>query len=173
MSPAQDIRAFLLGTCISQAIQLKPKRQGSSPPYVAVLIAEIIILFVLSLLPASTNNLLITTTIAFTASVQVSTFREVNGHAYSSTFTTGNLRTLSEAAFAWVFEGRVHEKAQVFRDFSVICIAFLLGATSGGYATHAFGNRALWCDIVLFFLITILVQRGARLRTDAVGAPSH
>ena len=158
------IVAFLLGTCASQALHLKPKRQGTSPPYVAVLVAEIIILFVISLLPATTNNLLITTTIAFTASVQVSTFREVNRHPYSSTFTTGNLRTLSEAAFAWVFEGRAQEQARIFRDFSTICTAFLFGATGGGYATRAFGNRALWCDIVVFVLITILVQRGARIR---------
>ena len=110
-------------------------------------VAEIVTLSALSLLPATTNDLLITTIVAFTASVQVSTFREVNGHIYSSTFTTGNLRTLSEAAFAWFFEGRGQETARVVRDFSVICAAFLLDATRGSYATHAFGNQALWSGL--------------------------
>ncbi len=152
------ILAFLLGISVSAAIQLHSKRQQASPPYVAILIAEIGVLLGLSLLPGGTSDLLITTVIAFTASVQVSTFREVNGRSYSSTFTTGNLRTLSEAAFAWVFEGHHPESARIVKDFSVICTAFLLGATSGGYATKTFGNRALWCDIVLFVLIAILVE---------------
>jgi uncharacterized membrane protein YoaK (UPF0700 family) len=156
------ILAFLLGISVSAALQLHSKRQHRSPPYVTVLVAEIGILFGLSLLPARTNDLLITTIIAFTASVQVSIFREVNGRSYSSTFTTGNLRTLSEATFAWLFEGHRSELARVMKDFSVICLAFLLGATTGGYATHAFGNRALWCDMALFLLIAVLVERGVR-----------
>ncbi len=155
------ILAFLFGISVSAAIQLHSKRQQGSPPYVAVLVAEIGILLGLSLLPGGTSDLLITTVIAFTASVQVSTFREVNGRGYSSTFTTGNLRTLSEAAFAWLFEGHRPESARVVKDFSVICTAFLLGATSGGYATKSLGNRALWCDIALFVLIAILVKRAA------------
>ena len=64
---------------------------------------EIGVLLVLSLLPATTADILFTTSIAFAASVQVQTFREVNGHSFNSTFTTGNLRTLSEAAFELVF----------------------------------------------------------------------
>jgi uncharacterized membrane protein YoaK (UPF0700 family) len=46
----------------------------------------------------------------------------------------------------------------VVKDFSVICGAFLIGASAGGYAFQSFGNRALWCDIILLALVAIDVQ---------------
>jgi uncharacterized membrane protein YoaK (UPF0700 family) len=152
------ILAFLAGVWVAQTIPLYSRRRGSAAPYAAVLGVEICVLLVLSLLPETAADILFTTSIAFAASVQVQTFREVNGHAFSSTFTTGNLRTLAEAAFTWVFEGHSEAAARVVGDFSVICTAFLVGATAGGYSTQAFGNRALWCDIILLVLIAILVR---------------
>jgi uncharacterized membrane protein YoaK (UPF0700 family) len=152
------ILAFLIGVAVSQAMQLRSKRRGSAAPYPAVLLLEIGVLLVLSLLPGVAPDLLFTTSIAFAASVQVQTFREVDGHSFNSTFTTGNLRTLSEAAFTWFFEDQKQDAVRVVGDFSVICAAFLIGATAGGWSTQVFGNRALWCDIVLLAIIALHVQ---------------
>jgi len=152
------IVAFLVGVSVSQGMQLRAKERDVSPPYNAVLVLEIAVLVVLSLLPATTPDFLFTASIAFAASVQVQTFREVNGHSYASTYTTGNLRTLAEAAVLWYREGRSREAAQVVRDFSVICAAFLAGATGGAWAFQRLGNRALWCDVVLLVLIASRVR---------------
>jgi len=152
------ILAFLVGVCVSQAMQLHSRRRSVSAPYPAVLVLEISVLLVLSLQSAKTADILFTTGVAFASAVQVQTFREVDGHNYTSTFTTGNLRTLAEAAFAWFFEGHSQVAARVVKDFSVICTAFLVGAAAGGYATQTFGNRALWCDVILLVLIAIRVQ---------------
>jgi uncharacterized membrane protein YoaK (UPF0700 family) len=152
------ILAFLVGISVSQAMQLHSKLRKASAPYSAVLVLEISVLLVLSLMPATTADILFTTSIAFVASVQVQTFREVDGHSFNSTFTTGNLRVLSEAAVAWLFEGHRQAAARVVKDFSAICAAFLVGATAGGYAAQTFGNRALWCDVILLVLIAIRVQ---------------
>src|SRR6202011_2800415 len=123
---------------VSQSLQLRAKHRDISPPYNAVLVLEIAVLVVLSLLPATTTDFVFTASIAFAASVQVQTFREVNGRSYSSTFTTGNLRTLAEAAVLWCHEGHMRADAQVVRDFSVICAAFLAGATGGAWAFQSF-----------------------------------
>jgi len=152
------IFAFLLGISTAKAIQLGPAQRRLRDPFMAVLGLEIGILLVLSLQPASTPDLVITTSIAFAASVQVETFREVNGRVFSSTFVTSNLRTLSEAAFDWCFAGHPQDSARIVRDFSVICTAFLVGATAGGYATGRFGNRALWCEIAVLALAAIRVR---------------
>jgi uncharacterized membrane protein YoaK (UPF0700 family) len=40
----------------------------------------------------------------------------------------------------------------------LICTAFLLGAAAGGYATHKFGNPALWCVICVLVLTAIGVR---------------
>lgn len=163
------ILAFLIGVAVSQAMQSRSKRRGSAAPYPAVLLLEIGVLFALSLLPGAAPDLLFTTSIAFAASVQVQTFREVDGHSFNSTFTTGNLRTLSEAAFIWFFEGQKDAQKQdavrVIKDFSTICAAFLIGATAGGWSTQVFGNRALWCDVVLLAAIALHVQ--SRLRSTS------
>ena len=152
------IMAFLAAVWASQTIQLHSKRRGIAALYGAVLLLEIVVLLVLSLLPATTPDTLFTTSIAFAAAVQMNTFREMNGHSYSSTFTTGNLRTLGEAAFTWLFEGHPQDAARTVRDFSVIVGAFLLGAIAGGVATKEFGNRALWWDIGLLILVAVCVQ---------------
>lgn len=159
----QAILAFVVGVCTAQAIQLRSKRRAGNSSYLAVLLLEIIVLLTLSLLPAATADIQFTTSIAFASAVQVQTFREVHGHSYTSTFATGNLRTLSEAAFTWFVEGYNQETARVARDFSVICLAFLVGAASGGFAVQAFGNRALWGDIAVLSLVAIRVQFRLRL----------
>jgi uncharacterized membrane protein YoaK (UPF0700 family) len=152
------IFAFLLGISAARALQLRPLQQRLGDPYIAALGLEMGILFVLVLLPQSTPDPAITTSIAFAASVQVETFREVNGHRYNSTFVTGNLRTLSEAAFDWCFGGRSREPARIVMDFSIICIAFLVGATAGGYATGRIGNRALWIEFAALAMVAIRVR---------------
>jgi len=152
------ILAFVVGVSVSEAMQLRSKRRDVSAPYPAVLLLEIGVLMGLSLLPATTADVLFTISIAFAASVQVQTFREVNGQSYNSTFTTGNLRTLSQAAFDWFMESHDARAGRVVRDFSTICAAFLLGATAGGYCAQAFGNRALWCDVILLVLVAIRVR---------------
>jgi len=159
------ILAFVVGVCVSHAMQLRSKRRDVSAPYPAVLLLEICILLILSLLPLTAPDILFTTSIAFAASVQVQTFREVNGHVFNSTFTTGNLRTLSEAALDWFLEGHSPKAARVVRDFSTICAAFLAGAASGGYGAQKFGNRTLWCDVILLAIIAIFVQSRLGLRS--------
>jgi uncharacterized membrane protein YoaK (UPF0700 family) len=152
------ILAFLVGISVSHTLELRSKLRGRSAPYAAVLALEIGMLLVLSLLPAATADIWFTTSIAFAAAVQVETFREVNGHSFNSTFTTGNLRTLCEAAVDWLLQGHSQAAARTMRDFSTICAAFLLGAAGGGYGAQAFGNRVLWCDVILLILIAIRVQ---------------
>jgi uncharacterized membrane protein YoaK (UPF0700 family) len=161
------ILAFVVGVSVSQMMQLRSKRRDVSPPYSVVLGLEIAVLLVLSLLPATTADVLFTTSIAFVASVQVQTFRNVNGHIFNSTFTTGNLRTLSEGAVGWFMEGRNAAAGRVVRDFSAICAAFLVGAAAGAFAFQTLGNRALWCEIFLLGLVAIRVRPAHQPASDA------
>jgi uncharacterized membrane protein YoaK (UPF0700 family) len=153
------IAAFLAAIWAAQALYLYSAHRGVASPYRAVLFLEIAVLTVLSLLPASTTDLLFTTSIAFAAAVQMQTFREVNGRNYCSTFTTGNLRTLAEASFFWCFRGYQREAARTVKDFATVVGAFLSGALAGGGTTKAFGNRALWVAIFLLFLVAIRIER--------------
>lgn len=156
------IVAFLVGVFAAKAIHLLAAQRLLRFPYLSVLALEIAILAGLSILPASTADFWITTSIAFAASVQVQSFRKVGERSYNSTFTTGNLRILSEAVFDWLFAGRTPEIAAVIRDFAFICTSFFAGAVAGGFATPLFEkwgmlNRALWIDMLLLLVVVVRV----------------
>jgi uncharacterized membrane protein YoaK (UPF0700 family) len=150
---------FVVGIWAARALHLRAKDHGKPSPYSAVLLWEIAILFMVSWLPATCPDFVITTCVVFAASLQVQTFRTVLGHAYTSTFTTGNLRNLSEAIFDWVTHPAMRKQSRSkARIFAIICACFLLGATVGSYATRKIGNHALWVELALLVLALQRVQ---------------
>lgn len=151
------ILAFLIGVGVAQAIHIRARRHDRGVPYVAILGMETAVLAVLSFLPTSTPDLVYIISIAFAASMQVESFREVNGRSFNSTFTTGNLRTLSEAALGWLMAGRAPAEACAVRDFAIICLSFLAGAVAGAYFVRDFGNHALLFDVALLAVISAII----------------
>jgi uncharacterized membrane protein YoaK (UPF0700 family) len=89
--------------------------------------------------------------VAFAASLQTATFRTVEGQPYNSTFTTGNLRTLSEDTFVWLVRKRPASLRRPSQVFAAICGAFLLGVLIGGLMTPLLCNKTLWpiCGVLL------------------------
>lgn len=153
---------FAVGVWAAKALHRRAADRGNPNPYAAVLLWEIAILFVVSWLPVSCPDVVITTCVVFAASMQVQTFRTVRGHTYTSTFTTGNLRNLSEAIFDWVTHPEIkRQSGSKARIFAIICTCFLVGATAGAYATNKIGNHALWVELVLL----ILALERVRIRT--------
>lgn len=149
------IIAFLMGISLARAILLPKLRTFFRYPYLSVVSVELAGFAIISLLPDTTPDFWITTTIAFVASMQVETFRAVNGRNYNSTFTTGNLRSFSEGVFDWIFRHNLdNARAQAY-DFGVICLGFLAGAILGAFATGRYRNSALWIDFLLLLAVLI------------------
>jgi uncharacterized membrane protein YoaK (UPF0700 family) len=149
---------FMLGIWAARALHLPRFRWIVRHPYVAVLLAEVIILFILAFLPNRTPDFWITAPITFAASMQVLTFRTVGPHTYTSTFTTGNLSTLSTGLFDWLFTTDKETARSKSRIFAIICGSFLVGATTGSLAVARWGNRALMPEVILLSLIAIRVK---------------
>ena len=148
---------FAVGIWVAQWIRLR----GFRDPYITVLVLEMGILAGLSFMPNGTRDLWITTSVAFAASLQVQTFRTVAGYNYSSTYTTGNLRSLSEALFDRLTHptGRVEAKAKA-RVFGAICLGFFGGAALGGWVTARVGNPALWVEVGILGVVSAYLLRG-------------
>ena len=156
------ILCFLLGICAARAILLPRFRSFLRYPYMSVVALELVIFAVVSLLPNSTRDFWITTSIALAASMQVEAFRVVNGRNYNSTFTTGNLRSFSEGIFDWMFRHNVdNARSQAF-DFGIICLCFLIGAIAGGASTARLGNSALWIDFALLFVVLVRLRPASK-----------
>lgn len=158
------ILMFLLGVTVAKMLEMPAMARLLRHPHLAALMIQIAVLSALAVLPARTPDVWFTTTIAFVASVQVESFRRVNGRSFNSTYTTGNLRTFAESCFAWVFAGGGSEARSTAWDFGVICLSFLAGAAVGGVGTMRLGNRALWIDSVLLAFVALRVRPRGRLR---------
>lgn len=149
LSHLLPILMFLIGVAAARTTRLTGIRRWLLHPELAVLFLEILILFILGWLPQTISDFPITMSIAFAASLQMATFREIKGRTYSSTFTTGNLRTMIESGFDYLFLGRKRDHLTATGDFALICALFLLGATVGAFFTPKMFNHALWIDVAV------------------------
>ena len=154
------ILAFGFGVIISEWLK------GSTHPFVrsdhsrAILLLEIVVLFVIGFLPSSFSNVFVTVAISFVSSLQIATFRTLVNSSYSTTMITGNLRSGVDLAFhAW----RTKEKKtalQAVRYFSII-LSFAFGACLGGVMTVGIGDKAIFAVVFILFaaLMMFLLDR--------------
>src|SRR6202020_180369 len=81
--------------------------------------------------------------IAFVAALQNSGFTRVEGLAYNSVMTTGNLRRTAETFFAGLTTPKDPEAPRQALIFGSICTSFAMGAACGGFVTVRLGNAAV------------------------------
>lgn len=122
-----------------------------------VLILEILILTIIGFIPNTVPNIVVTVTVSFVASIQVSSFRKLVDSPYTTTMSTGNLRSASQAAFIAVTQ-KDHESAiRAIRYFTII-FSFIFGAFLGGLLTLSIGEKAIWCSTIVLVCAVILIR---------------
>jgi uncharacterized membrane protein YoaK (UPF0700 family) len=135
--------AFLAGVLAAETLKRPRVTQLIRYPARAALVIEIVALLIVGALPASTPDAVVTLTVAFVCSVQVSMFRTLIKWQYNTTMTTGNLRTAAQALFvAWA--DRDADAALRARAFGLILLAFTLGAVFGALCSLQLGVHAAW-----------------------------
>lgn len=137
------IIAFVLGVFVTEFIKNMSGRVARLDWTKATLVLEIVVLFVIGFLPESAPDSIITVIISFVASIQVSSFRKLVDSPYSTTMSTGNLRTAAHAAFTAITQKDKASAARSIRFF-VIIFFFAIGALGGGLLTMAAGIKAVW-----------------------------
>ncbi|MFJ7728685.1 YoaK family protein [Neobacillus sp. NPDC097160] len=146
--------AFIFGVLVSEIVKIPQIRQVLHSYRRSILILECIVLTVVGILPSSVPNIVVTVSISFVSSLQISTFNKLDKWSYNSTMTTGNLRTATQAAYSAFIEHNPEAKRQ-FKEFFGIILAFLFGATSGTFTTTYIGDKSVW--IASGFLVIALV----------------
>ncbi|AUG81799.1 DUF1275 family protein [Kitasatospora sp. MMS16-BH015] len=145
------ILAFVVGVFVAESLKRPRVAAAVRRPARAALVLEIAVLAGVAPAPANTPDTLVIVVIAFTASVQVSTFRRLVDTAYNTTMTTGNLRTATQSAYKAVID-RDRGAARRAGQFGAVIAAFLVGASGGGLLTAAVGARMLWVLVGLLAL---------------------
>jgi uncharacterized membrane protein YoaK (UPF0700 family) len=152
------ILAFIIGVIIAESL-----KKTSPFPFIkdsskAVLIIEIITLFIIGFIPSTIPNIFVTVAISFVSSLQISAFRKLVNSPYSTTMVTGNLRSASQAAYI-AFTQKDRAAAITATRYFAIIFAFLVGAFLGGLTTISFGIKAIFvavlilvCSLILFII---------------------
>ncbi len=151
------VLAFVLGV-FSIEYTRRRLREGAAGLHwrQLVLVIEAVGLSGAALVPVGHYNVVATTIIAFVCSLQVDSFRKLNGNAYATTMCTGNLRSALIQLFICRYEKNPQAGEKASHYFRVIGW-FIAGAALGSFLTERFQGRAVFfcCGILLaaFFLM--------------------
>lgn len=162
------IIAFIAGVIASQIIKDTSSVCFISKSEHAVLVFEIIILFIIGLLPKTISDNFVTITISFVTSLQYCSFKKLANCPYASTMCTGNLRSASEAAYI-AFTKKDHEAAIKSIRYFIVIFSFLLGTFGGGFLTFYIGNKSIWSVDVLLLLSLVLLNISESRRDSTLG----
>ncbi|MDJ0394376.1 YoaK family protein [Rhodococcus sp. G-MC3] len=147
--------AFVCGVFVAELIARPAIERIVRRPVRAVLVIEILVVGAVGFVPLAVPNAFVTIPISFVAALQVTTFRVLVDQAFSTTMTTGNLRSLSQAVFQRVTNGD-KEAGRRAVNFGSVIAGFLGGAILGAVMVDLFDIRAAWIAVVLLVIALTL-----------------
>jgi uncharacterized membrane protein YoaK (UPF0700 family) len=161
-----SLLAFVLGVVVAETLNRPRVAAALRWPARMALVLEIAVLVIVGFLPHGVPDSLIVVMIAFTASVQVTTFRTLITWPYNTAMVTGNLRTAAQAAYAAVAD-RDPDAVRKTRSFAIIIVSFTIGAFAGGWLTLHVGRHAIWISagvLAAALCLFVVDEHRARIR---------
>lgn len=150
------ILAFLIGIIIAEFIRKIhiDKKISNIHWRQSIICFEIIILIAVAFIPKGDLNAVANTAISFVCSLQVQSFRKINGIAVATTMCTGNLRSGSEFLFKYIIS---KDKALLNKSlqYFTIILFFILGSILGLISTILFDIKAVFVSVFILFIIFI------------------
>ncbi|MDO5410526.1 MAG: YoaK family protein [Lachnospiraceae bacterium] len=120
-----------------------------------ILLAEILLLFLVGLMPQSMNtaaNVLL----SFACAMQVNSFRKFRGIPCATTMCIGNIRSATEMLCRYHIEKDSAMKQKSLCYYFIILV-FAAGASIGAVLSQKTGNRAIWCAAGMMFVGFLLM----------------
>lgn len=151
------ILAFTFGIFVAE--QLKGNLQKARLIHwrQIVVLSEIIMLFIVGLLPISKEiNPIANALTSFSCAMQVQAFRKVKGHPYASTMCIGNIRSAMETMSAYI-RTRDLDLLKKSLQYILVIFIFLLGAGFGGAFYSSLNGKMIWFSCFLLILAFVLM----------------
>lgn len=153
--------AFALGVAVAVALA-RARALVRRPTRVAIGL-EVVVLVLVALLPRDAPAWATVLPVSFAAAVQASTFRSLSGQAYSTTMSTGNLRSFVQL-LTRAGADRDAASARAAGAFGLVLLAFCVGAGTGALLATGVGGPALWLPAALLLVALVaIVRETARL----------
>lgn len=153
------IFAFFLGVVVTEIIK---KYFGDSDKFhwrQIIILMELLILGCIGFIPQGMHDHVINIIISFVCSVQVSSFRKLEGNAYATTMCTGNLRSGSEAMYLFLSTKEKAAGRKCAKYFLIISF-FVGGAVLGALAVELWREKSIWlCCIGLAIVFLLLFKK--------------
>ena len=127
-------------------------RRGAGDWQRTVLLLEAAILAVVGLLPPAFPDFVVNVAVSFLCSMQVNSFRLLEGMPYATTMCTGNLRSCAYHLGQRLFAGERAGTGRAARYLWVM-LAFCAGAALGVPATLWARGRAVWLCVLPLLLV--------------------
>ncbi len=155
------IAAYSAGIIAAELIRRKFKGQDLHILHwrQLVIAAEIVIVSAVAFIPEGTADFAAVISISFICSMQVESFRKVQGSPYATTMCTGNLRSASENLYKRIFakDKQAGKKALLYVG---IIGSFMSGAMLGSAAAIYFHTKAcLFCAVFLLAVMAFMLEK--------------
>lgn len=145
------ILAFFIGIIAAEMIKKRHKYNENIHWRQIIIVIEIITLLIVGFIPGGRLDMLSNILISFVCSLQVESFRKINGNAYATTMCTGNLRSATEHLYNFKQTKDKNILKNSVQYYGIICF-FIIGAIIGSILTDIFMTKS-----VLFTLIGLLI----------------
>jgi len=148
--------AFVLGVILAEIIRRKHKLNTALHWRQIVIAMEIVVLILVSLLPQGNFNALANIAISFVCSLQVESFRKVNGHVLATTMCTGNLRSATEQLYRYIHDKNKETLYSSLQYYGII-LFFMAGAVLGSILTNIYQVKAVLFACIGLSLVLLLM----------------
>ena len=152
------ILAFVLGVLAAEFIRTKLKDKKRIHWRQIVILIEIFVLFFSAFIPQGSYNVVVNIAISFVCSLQVESFRKINGNLSATTMCTGNLRSGTEQLYKYIMYKDRGAKEKYMIYYGLI-LFFIIGAVIGALFTEILREKALFvCCGILIMVFTVMFK---------------
>ena len=155
---AEPILAFVIGIIIANIIKIKYRDTQLVHWRQIIVTLELIMLLVVANIPQGRLDSLANIIVSFVCSLQVESFRKVNGYAYASTMCTGNLRSATERIFTYFKTKDAKELRASFHYYGII-LFFIIGAAVGAVLTGMVSEKAVYVAAIGLAVVVLIMFR--------------
>ena len=147
---------FSLGIVIAMFIKLKLTNIKFLHWRQLVIFIVIMILFIISNVPANQMNAFVAASLSFITALQFETFKKIGGNTLATTFCTGNLRTATELLFSFFVEKERRQLNLSLALYGIVAL-FIVGATLGFIFADMFSNKSIYVPLFLYIMVLCLM----------------
>lgn len=152
------IFSFVVGVVIAQLVKNNYKESTRIHWRQIVIAVELVVLLIVAFIPQG-YNMIANVSISFVCSMQVQSFRKVNGNPFATTMCTGNLRSATEHLCNYHKEKDVALLKKSLQYYLIIAV-FIVGAITGCLLSGRFQEKSiLICCAVLFLVLLLMCRR--------------